>query len=234
MYYKKINTKSNKECFNYLSNHFAYDTMNSWNGVTSIANNVKVYNLPVDDDEALQALEEDNYNSINMTILEWEAEHHNCSVGFAGRSGGYLVLYPKKGCQHVFHEDSCSPCFYDNYESWKKDVQEQYGSLKAYHNELMYQVKLVQDFDKLCDNLIDVLKELIEEMKHRHERTFKWNALARHIHYTYETLEDLRNHKAYMLQHNAKVFDEDEESLYVEYEIERHEEGEVTIMEEDE
>ena len=37
--------KTSKQKFNYLKEHFKYYTMNSWNGLASIASNVKVYNL---------------------------------------------------------------------------------------------------------------------------------------------------------------------------------------------
>ena len=52
MYYKSVDLNNNKACFDFLTNHFEYDTMNSWNGCRSIANNVKVYNIPdIDDGE---------------------------------------------------------------------------------------------------------------------------------------------------------------------------------------
>lgn len=164
MFYKKVNYQSNKDCFEFLKGHFTYDTLNSWNGLKSIANNVKLYNLNVDVNSALAALEEDDYFSINETIADWEANHPGFKVGFNGRSGGYLVLYNDKNNSHCFDGDSFSPCFYDDYESWKEDVKEYYGLLKDYHRELVEQVKVVQDFDKLCDELIDVVKMLINNM----------------------------------------------------------------------
>ena len=46
MFYQKgVDISNTKSMFNFLNNHFTYDTMNSWNGLKSIANNVKVYNL---------------------------------------------------------------------------------------------------------------------------------------------------------------------------------------------
>lgn len=227
MFYKKVNYDSNKECFEFLTNHFTYDTLNSWNGLKSIANNVKVYNLPVNYELAMKALEEDDYFNINMTIHDWEENHPGYKVGFNGRSGGYLVLYNSENNRHCFDEQF-TPCDYDDYESFKQDVIDYFGSFKNYHEYLISQVKLVQDFDKLCDDLIEVLKSLIEDMQSRESRTYKWKATKRHEHYVYDTVEDLRHHKEYMLQCGARLFDESEDDLYVEYEVDNYVEGEVT------
>ena len=96
MFYKKVNYDSNKECFEFLTNHFTYYTLNSWNNLKSIANNVKVYHLPVDDDLALKALEEDDYFSINETIRDWEVNHPGYRVAFNGHSGGMSIMTGKE------------------------------------------------------------------------------------------------------------------------------------------
>ena len=113
MFYKKVDYTSNRAMFDFLVNHFEYDTMNSWNGLRSIANNVKVYNIPEieNDSEALKALEEDDYFSINQEIRDWEANHPGYSIGFNGRSGGYLVLYSQHNNHHaLIDKDHDSPC----------------------------------------------------------------------------------------------------------------------------
>lgn len=78
-----------------------YWTMNSWNRNSSLAYNMKVYNLTEDSkikEKLYELLDEDKglslYSTINFLIerfgnyynYEWQA-------GFNGRSGGYLVLY---------------------------------------------------------------------------------------------------------------------------------------------
>ena len=98
MFYRtNIDICNDKQMFNFLKGHFRYDTMNSWNRLQSIANNVKIYNLKLDGDcwVALSMLNKDNYFTVNMMIEDWEDEHPNYKVGFNGRSGGYLVLYNK-------------------------------------------------------------------------------------------------------------------------------------------
>ena len=234
MYYKDVNYNSNKECFEFLSNHFTYDTMNSWNRLRSIAHNVKVYNLPVNYEDAMQALEEDNYFSINQTIRDWEDDHPGYKVGFNGRSGGYLVLYNNRNNGHCFDGDDCTPCAYypDDYEGWKNDVQETWGSLKAYHPTLVDQVKLVQEFDKLCDDLVDVLRGCIEEMKDRHNRTHPFNATLRFQRYYYDTLKDLQYHMLQMKQRGYSVYEYSQEDLYAEYEMNEAIHSEVTVEQE--
>lgn len=233
MFYKKVNLNSNKECFDFLTNHFTYDTLNSWNGVHSIANNVKVYRLGVNMTDALDALQRDDYLSINESIHDWEDEHPGYKVAFNGRSSGYLVLYNDENMKHCFSSDYNSPCNFDDYDSWKESVKEDYGSLKNYHYELVEQVKVVQDFDKLCDDLIDVLKGLIEDMHEERRHTHKWKATKRHEHYVYDTLLDLKYHKEWMLQHRARIFDENDEELYIEYEVDNFLEGEVVVESDD-
>jgi hypothetical protein len=48
----------------------------------------------------------------------------------------------------------------DTYEDYKEWCRENYGSVKANRDELVRYTKLVQDFDKLCDQLRDYCDEL--------------------------------------------------------------------------
>ena len=233
MYYKSVDLNNNKACFDFLVNHFEYDTMNSWNGCKSIANNVKVYNIPdIDDGEALKALQEDDYLSINQALRDWEDEHPGYEVTFNGRSSGYLVLYRKDTNRHaLIANDNDSPCNYypNQYEDWKRDVQNDYGSLKAYHSELVKQVKLVQEFDKLCDDLVIIVKELIKDMKHREENTFEYSATLRFQRFYYDTIEDLKYHMADMKQRGYQVWEYDEDELFAEYEMNEAIHSQVTL-----
>ena len=168
-FYKKVNKNSNKEMFDFLKHHCVYFTMNSWNGLQSIANNVKVYNLFTSDVDydILEMLNVDNYFTINSTIKDWEAENPDYNVGFNGRCGGYLVLYNKNNNGSVLDWYISN---HDNYEDFKESVREDYGSIKNYRSELIRQVELVQSFDKLCDDLtvlcLDMFEnaEIIEEI----------------------------------------------------------------------
>ena len=160
MYFKKVNKNSDKEMFEFLQQHFQYFTMASWNGLKSIANNVKIYNIKELDYDILEYLQLDNYYSINDTIECWEEEHKGYKVGFNGRSGGYLVLYndSNNGSILDYYVDIN---LNSDYESFKQDIREsEYHTMKEYHSKLVEQVEIVQEFDKLCDDLIQVCLDL--------------------------------------------------------------------------
>ena len=155
MFYKTgVDITNDKQMFNFLRDHFEYYTANSWNGLKSVANNVKLYNLDLSGDwcVALSLLEADDYDYINMLIKDWEREHPGYSVGFSGRSGGYLVLYNRGNARHVLPDEITESVDYDEY---KRYCQEYYGSVKANRSLLVEYTKLVQSFDKLCDELRD-------------------------------------------------------------------------------
>ena len=160
MFYKKgIDITNDKQMFNFLKNHFEYPTMNSWNCLYSIANNVKIYNLSLSGDcwNALNLLQNGEYDNINWMIQDWEREHPTYEVYFNGRSGGYLILKSKNYNGHMLPEAILD---YDTYEDYKEYCRDNYGSVKANRSDLVFYTKLVQDFDKLCDELRDYCDEL--------------------------------------------------------------------------
>jgi hypothetical protein len=174
-YVTGIDISSDKQMFNFLKDHFQYYTMNSWNRLKSIAHNVKIYNLKLSGDHwtALTFLQDDDYFVVNMMIEDWEAEHPGYKVGFNGRSGGYLVLYSDSSNCCVLPED-VDEC--ESYEEYKRYCREYYGSVKANRWDLVRTVKLVQDFDRLCDEIRDYVDDLsnrnfmIEALKESVER----------------------------------------------------------------
>ena len=161
MFYKTgVDISNTKSMFNFLNDHFMYDTMNSWNGLKSIANNVKIYNLKLEGDEyaALAALERDEYFEVNDIIEQWESLHKGYKVGFNGRSGGYLVLYNEHDNGNILPDYLCG---FDSYEEFKYHYTTyNYGTMKDAKNELRGYVELVRDFDILCDRLRDHVNEL--------------------------------------------------------------------------
>ena len=163
MFYKRgIDITNDKQMFNFLKNHFEYYTMNSWNRLESVANKVKLYNLDLSGDwsVALSLLEAGEYETISMMIHDWEYEHRGYAVQFNGRNGGYLVLTNKGNCLPVLPD---SVHCVDTYEEYKEYCKEYYGSVKANRAELVEYTKLVQAFDKLCDQLRDFCDELSKQ-----------------------------------------------------------------------
>lgn len=160
MFYKTgVDITNDKQMFEFLKGHFEYPTMNSWNQLYSIANKVKLHSLGLSGNwrVALALLERDCYENINWMIQDWEREHPNYEVYFNGRSNGYLILKDKGYSGHILPDliiDS------ENYEDYKKCCRENFGSVKVNRDELVYYTKLVQDFDKFCDELRDYCDKL--------------------------------------------------------------------------
>jgi hypothetical protein len=169
MFYKTgVDITKDKSMFNFIAEHPTYYVMNSWNGARSIAHNVKLYNLDLEGDwsTALSHLESGEYDTISYMIDDWERKHPSYQVCFNGRSNGYLVLSQANHARSAFP----STLDYVTYEDYKDDMREWYGSVKANRRELVEFVRLVQDFDRLCDEIRDFVNELsklkyeVEEM----------------------------------------------------------------------
>lgn len=163
MFYKKgIDITNDKQMFNFLHNHFEYYIANSWNRLTTIANKVKLPDLHLSGDwcVALNLLNNGAYDEINMMIKDWEREHPRYEVGFNGRSGGYLILKETCSCHHILPEEIIEA---EDYEEYKRYCKEFYGSVKANHYDLRFYTQLVQDFDKLCDELRTFCDKLSNE-----------------------------------------------------------------------
>ena len=160
MFYKTgIDITKDREMFEFLKGHFEYPTMNSWNLLYSIANNVKLNRLGLTGDwwVALELLENGEYDNLNWTIQEWQEEHKGYEVYFNGRRGGYLILKYKDYNGSILPESILDNDTYEDYKEW---CRKNYGSVKANRDELISFTKLVQDFDKLCDQLRDYCDEL--------------------------------------------------------------------------
>lgn len=160
MFYKTgVDITNDKQMFNFLKGHMRYFTMNSWNGARSIANNVKLYNLGLSGDWSVAhvLLEDGEYESVNSMIYDWEGQHPEYVVYFNGRSGGYLVLKNVGDNYNILPE---AVLYADNYDEYKEFCRDNFGSVKANRDELVYYTKLVQSFDKLCDMIRDYCNAL--------------------------------------------------------------------------
>ena len=159
MFYKTgVDITNDKQMFNFIAQHPTYYTGNSWNRTRSIAHNVKLYKLGLDGDwaRALAHLESGEYDTINWMIQDWEREHPGYSVSFNGRNSGYLVLYNKENYRSVIPDD----LDYETYEDYKADMRDWCGSVKANRYKLVEFVRLVQAFDRLCDEIREFVNDL--------------------------------------------------------------------------
>jgi len=88
---------SRKTMVDFLTSHFRYNTMNSWNQSTSYAANVKIHKwVPCQfADISYNLLEtEGAYEEIREIMADWDREQDWIyQVGFNGRSSGYIVMY---------------------------------------------------------------------------------------------------------------------------------------------
>lgn len=160
---------SAKSMFNFINGHFRYWTMNSWNRLQSIANNVKLYNLGLDGDWCVASdyLWDENdigdlQAEISSRIYDWEHDHPGYSLGFNGRSDGYLVMYNKDREGRVNFVSILPEWLegFDTYEDWKEYVLEYYAyAVKDMVPSLREYVAVIRDFDKLCDDLRDLVNE---------------------------------------------------------------------------
>lgn len=160
MFYKTgIDITNDKQMFNFLKDHFRYPTMNSWNGLYSVAHNVKLYKLGLSGDwcTAMNLLNNGEYETINWMIKDWERDHPGYTIGFNGRSGGYLVLYNADNAGDVL---PCSITDNDDYSQYKEWCRYYGYTVKENRFELQMFTKLVREFDKLCDEIRAFVDEL--------------------------------------------------------------------------
>jgi|SRR5215831_2892691 len=114
--------RSRKAMIAYLSEHFRYDTMNSWNRATSYAARVKLSYLSFPSAEirnrAYDLLQcEEAFEAVHYLIQEFAEDHGwRWQVGFNGRSSGYLVLY-EGNRESSGYKSRCSRCGQLNYQT---------------------------------------------------------------------------------------------------------------------
>ena len=140
-----VNMEDKEAMIEYLSNHAQYYTMNSWNGVTCIANCMKDYKLDLTPEQLL------NFYEITFNIpcdelrMETAAmiEDFEIETGygafFNGRSGGYLVM-------DAGHEFDVSK---DTLEDLEID-------------EVRELCEIALAFDCLCDDLRNLLVDWLD------------------------------------------------------------------------
>lgn len=120
--------RTRKDMIGYLTGHFRYDTMNSWNRSTSYAKKIKVHSVTIDgrsltreeEDACFEMLNvEDSFYSsgFNRILREFGARyHHAYQITSNGRSGGYLVL-TQGGERPSEHKSVCTACGQRNFQA---------------------------------------------------------------------------------------------------------------------
>lgn len=121
LFYKRIDLRSRSAMIDYLTNHFRYPTMNSWNRSTSYACNLKVCELGLDHDIVDKLLDmigiPEFYDRLrDLTEAFGRRHRYEWQAGWNGRSGGYLVLYQGE-TQPSQYRSYCTCCGQKNYRS---------------------------------------------------------------------------------------------------------------------
>lgn len=121
LFSRRVDKRSRAEMTAYLSGHFRYNTMNSWNRSTSYACNMKLYKLGLDretEDKLWDMIQvPEFYERLNERIEDFNRQHNYLwQAGWNGRSGGYLVLY-QGGTKPSGYRSYCTKCGQKNYTS---------------------------------------------------------------------------------------------------------------------
>lgn len=121
LFSRRVDKRSRAEMTAYLSGHFRYNTMNSWNRSTSYACNMKLYKLGLDrgtEDKLWDIIQvPEFYERLNERIEDFNRQHNYLwQAGWNGRSGGYLVLY-QGGTKPSGYRSYCTKCGQKNYTS---------------------------------------------------------------------------------------------------------------------
>lgn len=121
LFSRRVDKRSREDMTSYLSGHFRYDTMNSWNRRTSYACNMKIYNLGLDRETENKLWElirvPEFYDPLNELVRDFGRQHNYLwQAGWNGRSGGYLVLY-QGGTKPSKYRSYCTCCGQKNYTS---------------------------------------------------------------------------------------------------------------------
>ena len=116
---KNVDRRSRSAMVSFLQDHCRYDTMRSWNRLTSYANNIKIHRLGLSseqDNKAYEMLSFDYWNDIRSPIDDFRHEQgHRYTIGLNGRSGGYLVLH-ESGLELTGHLSYCPGCGQRNFK----------------------------------------------------------------------------------------------------------------------
>lgn len=128
----------------FLTDHFKYHTMNSWNNSRSFAANVKIHHTDkLTREQQTKGYElldmDDVYENIRFVLDEfaerWKWEYQ---IGFNGRSSGYLVLYTG-GKKDSGYKARCDKCFKRTYHEKETPCTRSKceGTLRPLENPIM-------------------------------------------------------------------------------------------------
>ena len=176
---KTTKNMSLRQKFDYVHNHYYYYTMNSWKRSKSLANNVKIYNLPLTKEQkdkffdlyCDEDLNNELYFHINGILEDFESENE-FDIAFNGRSGGYLVAYNKRkngcvSCENVIDEDLIDFASYDEaLKYYKENYTWSYRDCQAELKSIIERnFAICVLFDDCCDDVLNELKYILDNAR---------------------------------------------------------------------
>lgn len=171
-FFNKTHSKMNlQDKLNYINKHFYYFTMNSWNRTKTLANNVKIYNLPLTTEQKnkfYEITEDENlsqelYDNINCLLYAFEAQNPGLEVYFNGRSGGYIVIKNKGNNENIIDENITDSANKQDLTNYFKNVcgwsfEDSQAETKRIIEENFETCVL---FDNLCDEILQEFKHIL-------------------------------------------------------------------------
>ncbi len=187
-FYKSVDLRSRSQMIDFLTRHFRYPTMNSWNNAVSYACNLKVNRLGLGgeiEDKLFELLDcQEFFLALRDLMDDFAAEHdYRWQVGMNGRNGGYLVLYQGER-RPSGYKSFCTSCGQLNYRSVMEsghtcgkcgkasrvDFEKPHMQVTTFPgrgtdddadftdwsmDELKERVRLIQEFDRLADRMVE-------------------------------------------------------------------------------
>ena len=172
MFYKEVDKRKRQDMAVFLKDHFRYDTMSSWNRVTSFANNVKIYKLKLGEleNKAYEAIQDELvYDICAYPIIAdfTKKMKGRYTIGFNGRCGGYLVLYNSEyvKSEHLSYCRSCGQKNFQKVPEGEVGVCGRCGQKnRVNYNEIPMNLRVYSgrgiEFDE--EDSIEVIKSLVE------------------------------------------------------------------------
>ena len=156
---KDIDLKNEEAVFTFLKEHPLYFLMNSWNRLQTFAQNIKIYNLAVNNeisDKLFELLDVDSPDVqfiFDDNISDFKEENPGYTIYTNGRSGGYLILASSQNDRGKLSNMVDTIKNYDTLDDLKEDYDfEEFKDL----------AKTVMNFDKACDSIIQSVISLAE------------------------------------------------------------------------
>lgn len=123
-FYREVDLRSRSAMTDFLTRHFRYFTMNSWNRSQSYACNLKLYNLGLKqeiENKLYDLMDTQEFFYARNELLDEFGQRHQYrwQAAMNGRSGGYLVLYQGE-LKPSGYKSYCIHCGQKNYTSVKE------------------------------------------------------------------------------------------------------------------